>query len=134
MKNRALWIFAEIVAVFFIVILTTIMGFITIVDYYGFGIMTVYVFYFFRKKQWWCYLGQLVGLYYINTELLGGLCYNVTLFGHQFEIVQQGFAILSLIPIWLYFGRQGYHRKWFKYFCYAFYPVHMLILALIALM
>ena len=49
----------------------------------------------------------------------------------NFEICQQGLALLALIPIWLYRGRQGYHSKPFQYACYAFYPVHMLILVLI---
>ena len=38
------------------------------------------------------------------------------------------------IPIWLYRGEQGYHAKWFRYFCYAFYPVHLLILGLIKIL
>mgnify|MGYP000794559919 CR=1 FL=1 len=43
---------------------------------------------------------------------------------------QQGFALLALVPIWLYRGRQGCHSKPFQYACYAFYPVHMLLLVL----
>ena len=39
-------------------------------------------------------------------------------------------ALLALVPIWLYRGRQGYHSKPFQYACYAFYPVHMLLLVL----
>jgi hypothetical protein len=50
--------------------------------------------------------------------------------GQTVEIPMQGFAVLALIPIWLYRGRQGYHSKGFQYFCYGFYPVHMLVLAL----
>lgn len=61
----------------------------------------------------------------------GGLLYPVHIFGMEFEICQQGLALLALIPIWLYRGRQGYHSKPFQYACYAFYPVHMLILVLI---
>ena len=40
-------------------------------------------------------------------------------------------ALLALVPIWLYCGRQGYHSKPFQYACYAFYPVHMLLLVLV---
>ena len=49
----------------------------------------------------------------------------------EFEVCQQGLALLALIPIWLYRGRQGYHSKPFQYVCYAFYPVHMLVLVLV---
>ena len=48
-----------------------------------------------------------------------------------FFLSWQGLALLALVPIWLYRGRQGHHSKAFQYACYAFYPVHMLILALI---
>ena len=41
------------------------------------------------------------------------------------------FALFALVPIWLYQGRQGLHGKVFRWFCYAFYPVHMLILFII---
>ena len=49
----------------------------------------------------------------------------------EFELCQQGLALLALIPIWLYRGRQGHHSKPFQYACYAFYPAHMLVLAIV---
>ena len=82
-------------------------------------------------QKWWCLAGQLLALYWVNVQLLGGLLYPVHIFGMEFEICQQGLALLALLPIWLYRGRQGYHSKPFQYACYAFYPVHMLILVLI---
>ena len=103
-------------------------GYLTMSDYYGVGVATVLVFYFFRGRAWWCLLGQAAALYWLNLEVLGGLYFDVTLFGMTFEVVQQGLALLALIPIWLYQGRQGYHSKWFQYFCYGFYPLHMLVL------
>ncbi|MBD5541266.1 MAG: conjugal transfer protein TraX, partial [Lachnospiraceae bacterium] len=36
-----------------------------------------------------------------------------------------------LIPIWLYKGRQGFHNKVFQWACYAFYPVHIMMLILL---
>ena len=57
----------------------------------------------------------------------------IELFGLEFEVCEQGLALLSLVPIWLYRARQGHHSKAFQYACYAFYPVHMLILGLIQL-
>ncbi|MDE6596861.1 MAG: conjugal transfer protein TraX [Oscillospiraceae bacterium] len=103
-------------------------GYASMADYFGEGVLMVLMFYFFRTPNWKNRLLQLICTYILNVELLGGLCYTFTLFGQEFEFPQQGFAILSLIPIWLYSGRQGFHSKAFRYFCYAFYPVHMLLL------
>ena len=66
-------------------------------------------------------------------SLIGGQIFPIELFGLEFEVCEQGLALLSLVPIWLYRGRQGHHSKAFQYACYAFYPVHMLILGLIQL-
>ena len=116
------------------VLLSWLIGMIAMVDYMGYGVLTVYVFYFFRRRDIIGFLGQLVCLWLINIEMLGGLVYPFTLLGREFWFPQQGLALLALIPIWLYKGRQGYKAKWFKYFCYIFYPAHMLILSLAAML
>ncbi len=108
-----------------------LVGIITFVDYYHAGILMVLVFYFFRNKKWWCYLGQLVCLWYINIEMLGGFSYEVNILGQTHFIVRQGFALFALIPIWLYRGKQGYHSKVLQYSYYAFYPLHLLILGIL---
>ena len=108
-----------------------LIGIITFVDYYNAGILMVLVFYFFRGKKWWCYLGQFVCLWYINFEMLGGLSYEIDIFGQTHFIARQGLALLALIPIWLYKGKQGYHSKPLQYFYYVFYPLHLLILGLL---
>lgn len=104
-------------------------GYLMMSDYYGAGVLTVLVFYIFRHRKWWCLIGQILCLWYINVEMLGGLYYPVQLFGTTVEIFQQSFALLSLIFIWIYNGKKGYSAPWFRRFCYAFYPVHMLIIA-----
>lgn len=111
-----------------------IAGTITFADYLGGGVLTVLVFYFFRGKKLWCYAGQLVFLYYINFEMLGGVSYKVQLFGQTHFIARQGLAVLALIPIWLYKGNKGYHSKIMQFINYAFYPAHLLILGLINFM
>ena len=111
-----------------------LVGLITFVDFYHAGVLSVLAFYFFRKKQWWCYLGQLICLWYINVEMLGGFSYEVQILGQTYWIARQGFALLALIPIWLYRGKQGYHSKALQYGYYAFYPVHLLILGLLKFM
>lgn len=124
-------VFAQIVVGCASILSACIIGILTFVDYNHYGILTVLVFYFFRGRKWWCYLGQLVCLWYINIEMMGGLGYALSLFGKDFFLSQQSFALLALIPIWLYRGKQGHHSKPFQYFCYAFYPAHLLILGLL---
>ena len=108
-----------------------LVGTLTMVDYFGFGVGMVLTFYLFRGQSWRVRLGQAVMLWWINSSLMGGLVYEFTALGRLWVVHQQSFALLALIPIWLYRGRQGHKSKAFQYFCYAFYPAHMLILSLI---
>lgn len=113
------------------VVLGYVLGLLTMVDYYHAGVLTVLVFYFFRGRKWWQFLGQFLALVYINRELLGGFAYEIDWFGETIFFLRQNFALLALIPIWLYKGKQGPHSKALQYTYYAFYPVHLLVLALI---
>ncbi len=115
-------------------LLGCILGLFTFVDYYHAGILTVLSFYFFRSKKWWGYVGQLLSLWYINMELLGGLVYPISFLNISILFPQQGFALLALPLIWLYRGRQGHHSKRWQYFCYTFYPAHLLILGLMKML
>lgn len=123
------WVYVVVAVV--VTAVWTLLGTICMVDYYGAGILTIFTFYFFRGRKWWCFPGQLAALYWINVEMLGGLMYPIEVFGMEFELCQQGLALLALLPIWLYRGRLGYHSKTFQRICYGFYPAHMLILALL---
>ena len=113
------------------VILAFILGLVTFVDYNFAGIYMVLVFYFLRGRRWWNFLGQLILLAYINIEVLSGFAYEIHLFGNTYFMVRQGFALLALIPIWLYRGEQGPYNKVLKYTYYLFYPVHLLVIALV---
>ena len=113
------------------VILGYLGGILTMVDFYHAGVLTVLAFYFFRGRKWYNYLGQFVTLWYINMEMLGGYSYMIEIMGKTYFLVRQSFAMLALVPIWLYSGRRGYHSKAFQYFCYWFYPVHLLVLGLL---
>ena len=116
------------------VLIGTLVGLITFVDYYHAGVLTVLIFYFFRRRDWLGFAGQLIGLWYVNMELLGGFGYQVTLLGRKFFLMRQGLALLALIPIWLYRGQPGCRTRGFRAFCYLFYPVHLLILGLLKLL
>lgn len=112
----------------------SLIGLLTMVDYYHAGVLTVLVFYFFRGRSWWHLIGQFVCLGFIQTELLGGLVYELSVLGATIIVHQQSFAMLSLIFIWLYQGKQGYYNKFIKWFNYWFYPVHLLILGVLKLL
>ncbi len=116
------------------VLLGYIAGLLTMVDYYHAGVLTVLTFYFFRQRTWWSCVGQLFCLWYINLEMLGGFSYELHLFGNTYFFTRQGLALLALIPIWLYRGKQGYHNKWLQYAYYAFYPLHLLVLGVIKML
>lgn len=60
------------------------------------------------------FVAQVAGLFYLNVIMLGDMYYPVTILGHEFEIAQQSFALLAFIPIWLYNGKQGYHKNGFS--------------------
>jgi hypothetical protein len=138
-KTKARWLRGLVGAS--TVLLGCVRGLVTMVDFYHAGILTVLVFYFFRRPnadaphaRLWngvCLLGQLVCLWYVNTELLGGYTYELSLFGYEFGLVRQGLALFALLPIWLYRGEQGYHPRWMRYLFYGFYPAHLLVLGLL---
>ena len=100
------------------------------VDYGFLGMLTVVMFYLLRDFPF-AFIAQLIGMVLINIVFFEGLVVPVELFGKVYEIPTQGFAVFSLIPIWLYKGKKGVSSKALQYGFYAFYPVHMLILYLI---
>ncbi len=103
----------------------------TMLDFHHAGILIALSFYFFRGNSWFCRIAQLLCLFYICEEVIGGFSYEIALFERTLYLARQSFALFALIPIWLYRGRQGTHGRALQYACYAFYPVHLLILGLI---
>lgn len=104
------------------------LGNITGVDYHGAGVMTVVMFYLTRNCKY-KHIIQFI-IYLILNLSLKGIQIYVNFFGFQFAFAIQLLALISLIPIWLYKGKQGYHSKMWTSFCYWFYPVHMMLLFL----
>ena len=109
------------------------LGILTFVDYYGYGILMVLVFWLFRNVKFGRLI-QLAAMIYINCVMIGGLLLEFSLFGQTFSFPTQGFAVLALVPIFLYNGQRGTQSKAFQYSVYVFYPVHMLVLSLIAML
>ena len=114
------------------VILGFLAGTLSMCDYFGFGVLTVLVFYIFRNiRSGWA--GELICLIWINGFMMAGLDLQLNIFGHEIFFPQQAIAVFALIPIWMYSGKQGPHGKKVQLLCYAFYPVHMLILSALRL-
>ena len=105
-------------------------GTLGFVDYGFLGVLTVVMFYLCRGYRFTPIL-QLIGTILINIVFFEGQVVIFDVFGKTVEIPSQGFAVFSLIPIWLYNGKKGKSSKVLQYGFYAFYPVHMLILYLI---
>ena len=111
-----------------------LLGSFLFVDYYGAGVVTVLIFYFFHERKWWAFILQAVCLFYVNTEMMGGLTVPMELLGFAFELPQQSLALLALLPIWLYRGRKGKESILFRFGCYFFYPAHILLLVALMLL
>ncbi|MEY8461772.1 TraX family protein [Streptococcus merionis] len=112
-------------------------------DYHSLGVIMILGFYFFRGNTAQKRSGQLSILVLANvilpnlqTLLLIGYS-NLALYWdyYGFNLISpQVFALLALPLIWSYNGQQGYHTKMNQTFNYLFYPLHMLILGLLATM
>ena len=98
-------------------------------DYGWKGVLTVVVFYLFRG---FCGAGlcRLAAMLVLHSFLMEGQMLPV--FRSGMEIPLQTLAVLALIPIQLYSGQRGRGGKAFQYAAYAFYPVHLLLLYLLA--
>ena len=105
-------------------------GTLGMADYGGMGVLTVVVFYVFRDIPL-ARIGQLGCLFLLDMVFFRGEYLTVELLGHTLELQTQGFALLALIPIWLYDGEKGRGGRLLQYGSYAFYPLHMLALYLI---
>ena len=95
----------------------------------GYGVLMVLVFALFR----WSKPIQLLLMVLINVFWMKGLGYPVEILGWEWFLPRQAFAVLSLIPIWLYNGEQGPYNRTIRRTCYAFYPAHILILTVIGM-
>lgn len=100
-------------------------------DYYGIGVLTVLLFYTMRGLRY-AKLGEFLGLVWINVVLLDGVTVDWSLWGLPISFPLQSFALFSLLFIWKYNGRRGPDSPLLQRISYGFYPVHLLILGLLA--
>lgn len=93
-------------------------------DYGGWGMLLVAAFYGVHRAPSGAVvkmIAQAFGLAFFSLGVMGGYL--------SIEL----WSLVSLAPIWLYNGQRGFSHKAVQYGFYAFYPVHILILSLIAM-
>ena len=110
-----------------IVLLALLLSAVGFVDYGPLGILTVLIFYIFRRLPY-TRLWELAAMILLNVVLFEGQTLPLTLAGHEFFFPVQGFAVFSMFFIWLYNGQKQIHSRAFQYGCYIFYPAHLLVL------
>lgn len=128
-KNKII----TILGVIGIIIIGYLAGDIIRADYFGAGVLLFAIFYFSKKVKYE-FVIQILGMVLINFMLLPSGNYYSDIGIIRFPLKLQPFAMISLIPIWFYKGKQGYHSKWWNELCYCFYPVHMIILIFLSIL
>ena len=93
-------------------------------DYGSDGMMLVVVFYLIKRMR--CSSDKKMLHYAIVLALFSIAVMNWNL---SIEL----WSLAALVPIWLYNGQRGFSPKAVQYGFYAFYPVHILVLSLIAM-
>lgn len=101
-------------------------------DYGTLGLAMILLFYITRKNTTLNKIIQLIGMIALNIIFMEGLSIPVDLFGMVYYFPTQGFAVFALPLIWLYNGKKGSTNKAVQLGFYAFYPVHLLIIGMIA--
>ncbi len=91
------------------------------VDYGGWGVLSVVLFYLCRQGRY-ARPGLLAGMLVLNGLCIGSM--KTAVFGIQVPI--QIFAVAALPLLWLYNGRPG--AKGWRWAFYVFYPAHLLVL------
>ena len=52
-KKQKLWIFLPTAVL--VMLVGSALGTVGMADYYGAGVLTLFIFYFFRGRKWWCF-------------------------------------------------------------------------------
>lgn len=118
-KNKKVnWAFKHLLGIFPAILFGFIAEYAKF-DYGFFGITIIFLFYIFRNNKFWMCCS-----FILACIVKYGL--NIYFYGYHYLYILLGlFTTLSLVFICFYNGKQG---KKIKYFLYAFYPVHLLLL------
>ncbi len=105
-------------------ILLAILDSIIHYDYGVYGLLIILSSYLFIKKPIWGSLALFITTFLESVIIPTGE-FNIS----HISFANQIFAIFAILPILFYKGAQG--RKISKWYFYFFYPVHLILLALI---
>ncbi len=106
-------------------IVVAIISLFTEASYFGVGM--ILIFYFLREKRFLmsiCYI--LFSLFEISFVFGSKYLIEEMFYGNY-----QWMMVFSIIPINLYNGKAGYRSKFFNYFFYVAYPLHIILLLII---
>jgi len=108
-----------------------LLGLIGMVDYGWRGVLTVILFWVLRQLPFEK-IGQLIMLWLLNQTFFQGqvIPLDLPVLG-TVELATQAFAVLAVIPIWLYNGEKGRSSRFLQLGAYAFYPAQFLAIWLI---
>ena len=86
----------------------------------------------YQKTTNYQWLVNLIGsvIFVLITILLWGIV-NLSSLPDPLNMSRQTYALFSFLPLYFYNGSRGYDKKWWRYFNYFYYPVHIVFLALI---
>ncbi len=121
-KDSFFRVLLKLIIEFIPVTIICIIGHFAKVDYGWWGILLVFMFYYFKENR------LAMNIAFITMCII---YYGIDMIKTGFNVVYLwlfAFNILPILFINLYNGKQG---KKLKYFLYIFYPVHLLILYLL---
>ena len=103
---------------------------LTMLDYREFGIALILMFAISRDVKY-TKLFQLAGMVAIFILWYKGNSWVIPIGTYEWYLPKQALCILALPLIWMYNGKQGYTNKYYKYFRYGFYPLHLIVLTIL---
>lgn len=113
------------VLLFVSLIIVAVLSLYTEASYLGVGM--ILIFYFLRDKKFLMSIAY-IALSLCEIPFLMGTPYFLE---DIFTVNYQWMMVFSIIPILLYNGKVGYRSKFFNYFFYVAYPVHLILLLII---
>ena len=110
-----------------------------LVEFYGCGMLTAALFYFTRTEKdapkahkVLQKVVQTAGMLVIFGWLIRGATLELSVFGAEFTLYRQSFAVFSLPLIWLYNGEKGRYNEVAQYAFYISYPLTLYLIDIIS--